>query len=1332
MSLHPIRVLSILIFTINVSLMNAQFINYGIKEGLSFKSVDHLITDDEDLIYAGTNESLDVLYGNSFNPIKPLESKEVRNHITSLLFLKKGYILIGIAQKGLFLYNKYNETLNRLDLNHDIPEPLSATALTLDNKGVVWVGCSNGSVFTIKIDQIIPNRDNSTKIKVTEVAKMPSQINDIYAFHNEILIASNTPELIHIKNRNEKIILLPHIYLESATKIYRIKHVDSTLLIGTDNGLFKIDRFLEYQSNNSHIKPWLLPQIIIRSLTVHNSIIWAGTEGNGLFKLSPNGNILNNFTYSENKRSSINSNYILETFVDKSNHLWIGTWLGGLNMLDLNESKFRFVYDKKNENNLFSNVLWSLEKTRNDEIYIGTHGNGLAVYNRKEKSFESILKTASINSISTIYFDSDSGILFIGTWGNGIWVYNTNTHKLVSDRYDFELLKSDRIYDITKGPNGKLWIGSYYNGLMVLLPKEKKLKPIPLSKNSVDKIDVRCLYTDTVNNRLYIGSLKKGVFELTFDVNGEITNRKHFEHFTDNNEKISPESMYMGEDSNLWLLCRNGLGTITNDGKAYRLPQLQEKVATALCKDKQGNFWVSTYEGIFKINKESLTVEPIIKGHSFYDLIFIEKENLVLAASDDGLLIANPQINQTPKPTPSIFFNNLKVLDQDILPNKPAWKTTILNKRLNYSDTIILPYFAQTFSFNLSHISYNKNQQSKIRYRIKDFDAFWNETNNKSANVSYSNLPSGNYIFQAQTTTENKAWNTKIRELVIVKQEPWWFNFWAKLIYSFFLLSSGYIIFKFIKERIRIKQELKIEKIKHEQENNLYNQKISFFTNVSHDIRTPLTLIIGPIEEVVSNPKLDHEVYTKLQRVLKNSRMLLNLVNQILDFRKVETKNLNINKKQINLNHFLQNTYYQFNELADNKSIDFELNLQEDELTLVADPVKLESVLFNLISNAIKFTPKYGHILIESFKEKEKIIIGIQDSGIGIHPDEINHIFTRFYTSKLNNFSSGSGIGMALVKSYIEAHNGGIQVTSNLDSGTKFTVSFPVLDTSSYKEHVNPPIIDLQTTSPTLINSTSTLEKKNSILIIDDNPEILNYLKDILKKNYNVLTANNGALGLDIAIKKIPDLIISDVMMDIMDGFELCSQLKSHITTSHIPIILLTAKNSPESRIEGFEKGADAYIEKPFNSNLLLIRIEKIILSREKLKKKFLISDSFSGDAMPSSIDKEILDNIVAQIEKHISESDFSVQSLIDIVNMSQDQLYRKIKALSGLSINHFIRKVRLNKAAKLIAEGRYSISEVVYKVGFNNPSYFTKCFKAEFGMSPSDYINEKKNINQN
>jgi DNA-binding response OmpR family regulator/two-component sensor histidine kinase len=466
----------------------------------------------------------------------------------------------------------------------------------------------------------------------------------------------------------------------------------------------------------------------------------------------------------------------------------------------------------------------------------------------------------------------------------------------------------------------------------------------------------------------------------------------------------------------------------------------------------------------------------------------------------------------------------------------------------------------------------------------------------------------------------------------------------------------------------------------------------------------------------------------KVQRMLKNANMLLNLFNQVLDFRKVETDNLTLHLTQINLNGFIDNIHHQFKELADAKHIDFELNFAEESIICIADAQKLESILFNLLSNALKFTPDYGQIFLELSQSKEDISIRVKDTGIGISEKDLPSIFTRFYRTSTTTISQGAGIGLALVKKYVELLAGDIRVISAPNKGTEFCITIPKKENTTDFE---PYKSSFEQTNPLHTMDDPTYEEKAkskpTILVIDDNQDIRDYLKEILSTHYFITTASNGNDGLMLSTRKNPDLIICDIMMEGMDGLSVCEQIKSNLATSHIPVILLTAKNNLETQIEGFEKGADAYIEKPFSSDLLKTRIKTLINHRLLLKKKFTLLDTPTSAVSPTSVDEKFLQNVIAIIDKNMSDSDFTVQSLVDQLHIGQDQLYRKIKALTGLSINHFIRSIRLKKAAQLLKAKSYNVSEVMFQVGFNNPSYFSKCFKTEFGVLPSDYLSENK-----
>ncbi|QOD61820.1 response regulator [Polaribacter haliotis] len=1306
---------------------NSQFLNYDIQDGLSFHIVDDVCEDDEGYVYAATSEGLNVFDGSKFKIYNQFNTNGFSNKISSVLPLEKGYVIIGSQDKGLFLFDKFKNIIIPLTLVTDILQKnlsISSLALSSDKK-TIWVADKSGKLFSFKTSEIDSLKLAPYTVKATKVTEINTGISVIYPLEGFILIGGGQSEITRIATNSTKYIIDTPFEAEGATRVHSINSTNNSLFIGTNVGVYK---FENNHTNSKQIskKPWTLAEIIIRTITSYNNFVWVGTEGNGLYKFSIDGGLIEHYINEKNKKNGLNSKYILCSFVDSNENLWLGTWLGGMHVLDLKKYNHSFVYDKDNENDLFSNIIWAIAKTSDGEIKLGTHGNGLTTYKYADKNYKSILSDIENKSISSLYWDADTSYLFIGTWGFGVKIYDTSKNKLVTNKFNFNKVKNNRIYSIARGPNNQIWIGTFKNGLFRYSEKKQELESIRLLKNMLpedDNVDIRQILIDKNNKSLWVGSTKKGLFHVNMSNNGEINTVTHFEKFKNTNEKIQVDNLYKDKEGTIWILCRDGIGILKGKSNPQQLSILKGYVATGMITDNHKKLWVSTYKGLHKINSDTLVEQSFIKDYTFYDIFYDEEQDIILGGSNHGLLKVNPNFTKKTSNSPRILFSSLKILDQTIHPDKKIKNTNVLSKKLNYNDSIVLPHFAQTFSIGLNILPDNKINNYKLRYRLNGFESLWNEVDNIATTASYTNVPPGLYELEVQVANQENIWLPTARKLTITKAKPWWTSYWAFFAYILIFASIIYFIVTEINSRVQIKQELKIEKIKHEQDSELHEQKLAFFTNISHDLRTPLTLIIGPIEEIIENNQGDKIVQKKLKRVLKNSKMLMNLVNQILNFRKAETENLTLNTKQIELNCFIKNVYKQFHELSKTKKIDLELSLSEKNIILTADPDKLQSILFNLLSNAIKFTPKYGNINIETRLDEDHIIISVKDSGIGISNSDLKNIFTRFFRAK-NNKAKGTGIGLALTKKYIDAHNGHIDVISQVDVGSEFTIYFPILN--ALNSNKNTPTFNTNEIENSIpFNKSNNKHKKPRILIVDDSEDIRDYLSEILQEDYKLYTAENAKDGLAITNKKIPDLIVSDVMMDGMDGIEMCGIIKSNINTSHIPIILLTAKNSIESKLDSFQKGADAYIEKPFNSKLLLLRIKKIIERRSLLKKKFLLSDNLESAEAPTSVDKEFLKKIISVIEENFTDSQFSVQHLTKKLNLSQDQLYRKIKSLTGLSINHFIRLVRLKKAAKLLVENKHTVSEIVYLVGFNNASYFTKCFKLEFGVLPSDYKEE-------
>ncbi|NKI27535.1 response regulator [Arenibacter sp. 6A1] len=1305
----------------------SQIVNYNTKDGLVFNNVEHISEDDEGLIYIATGEGLNIFDGSQFVLFNLHNTEGFSNKISQTLFLKKGLVLIGTRDKGLFLLDKFKKTIVPLVIEKMKLENLAGiSSLFLDSNDKVWVGSDHGTLFSFPLSDI-DSKSSDYQISDPEVlTTLSGAIHTILEVHGSLLIGNESSKITRVKKINNNYILDQPIEVKGTSRIRSLAVHSGDLLLGTDKGLFRVVNTVLEKNNLLYTltDPWKLEHTEIRSLSVHQNSIWTGTEEHGVYKFSTDGKKLEHFQYDQNKQNNLHSNYVLTLYTDSNNNLWIGTWFGGMNVIDLSEKNYSVIHDAKNEKNLFSNIIWAMAKLPDGRIFVGTHGNGLGEHTQNHKNFQSVASNKEIKSISSLYYDPITKLLLIGTWGNGIKTYDPHTHKLVPNKYDFGLLDKDRIYSITRGPNDNLWIGSSEKGLYRLSKSKLQLQKIDLPKETeANPTDIRSLISDNKNNILWAGSSKNGIFSIKLDEIGNIARIKQYETFGAKNDKIFVENLYLHDNDDLWILCRNGIGIVKPNQAPKRYPLIDGCVVTGIASDASGNLWAGTYKGIFKLDPEAVTATYTLSEYSCYDLFYDAMDNTIVVATDNGLLKIKPDEPIRLPPFPTLMFSELHTLNQAISPQTEFHGQVILPQNLNYSDTIILPHNSQSFSIGFNALTFTGKKKVRLRHRLNNFEKEWRESTGISNIANYTNVPSGTYELEVKVGHEHLGWNPQSRKITIIKLKPWWATPLAYLAYSLCLALILYLIFIEVRARIRIIQALKIEKIKQERNHELYQQKLSFFTNVSHDLRTPLTLIIGPLEEMLSTGDIEQKFHKKLIRMHKNGQMLLNIVNQILNFRQAESNIMNVELEQINLNVFVKSICSQFYEMAQTNKLDFEVSCPDEKIILVADSNKLESILVNLISNAIKFTPIYGEVTVQVYNDNDYISISVMDSGIGIPKEELDSIFLQFFRSKKCEDLQGNGIGTTLIKKYTEIHNGKIEVHSVENEGTEFIVHFPIIhELSKYPHHVIHSNPDFSTDTFPKIEITSSNPKKHSVLIIDDSEDIRDYLMEILEGEYKVFTADNGKEGLSVTNNNMPNLVITDIMMQGMDGTEVCKHIKSNVNTSHIPVILLTAKTSMDSQIEGFEKGADAYIEKPFNSRLLLTRVKKLIEQKEALRKKMLESDTLLGETQPQSVDERFIEKIIGLIESNISDSEFSVQSLIENMDMSQDQLYRKIKALTGLSINHFIRLVRLKKAARLLAQGDHTVSEVLFMVGFNNPSYFTRCFKAEFGVLPREY----------
>ena len=691
------------------------------------------------------------------------------------------------------------------------------------------------------------------------------------------------------------------------------------------------------------------------------------------------------------------------------------------------------------------------------------------------------------------------------------------------------------------------------------------------------------------------------------------------------------------------------------------------------------------------------------------------------------------KIIDNPHP-PEIVLTNFKLGDRYIS-NKSDYST--LQKTISETEQIILTYDEDVITFEFAALDYSAPTKNCYAYKLENFNKDW--INSGTAHTAtYTHLPPGKYIFRVKGTNNDGIWNEKGVALTLIITPPWWGTWWAYILYGLLFLSGLYLIRHYELNRLNLKNQLKLEKVETDTLRNLDNLKSQFFANISHEFRTPLTLILGQVENVMSS-NINTKEKGKLQVANRNARRLLNLINQLLDLSKLEAGSMELNAEQHNIISFLKSLFYSFESLADSKKINLKFESEVANIPMLFDPDKMEKIICNLISNACKFTSENGVIKLTVNIVSPFLEITVKDTGIGIPKDRLSHIFNRFYQvdSSTTREYEGTGIGLALTKELVELHKGQISVNSKEGEGTEFIIFLPYGDLKtdnnqsikisddnfSFDENLKVSESSMTGLLSIEKHPESFTQQKEIILIVEDNSDVRAYIREQLEIDYMVIEACDGEIGITIAQNEIPDLIITDVMMPKMDGYLFSKQIRKNEKTSHIPIIMLTAKAGLDDKIEGLETGVDAYLTKPFSAKELKVRVKNLIYQRQQLRKRFSKATILKPSEVSTiSTDQAFLERTIKIIEAHFEDEQFAVERLADEMNMSVSQLNRKLNALVDQPPGQLIRSLRLQRAADLLKQNTGTVAEICYKVGFNDQAYFSRAFKKQFGCSPSDY----------
>ena len=1048
---------------------------------------------------------------------------------------------------------------------------------------------------------------------------------------------------------------------------------------------------------------------------------------------------------------------IYRIFRDSKKGIWIGTWSGGLAYRSNYDN--RFIHSRKDqaESEVDDEFVSSFAEKNDGTILIATEfGNLNKLLRSSNKMINIPIKTENgkkIENIKSLLFDKKKETLWVGTFLDGLWyqLKNENVFRQIKGFKD----PRASVYALEKSDSG-LWIGTFGNGLYHFNEGSGNMMhylSLPNDTNTLSNNSIRSLLI-TGGNNLWVGT-NNG-----FNSFNPLTGKFHrFKLMPGSASSINSEqifTLHCDKTGMIWIgTGGGGINKYNPETKTFvtfgREDGLAGDDVYGIEEDKNGMLWISTDNGITNIDPVSNSFrnfyrEDELQGNQFNPgAVFQTSSGEILFGDTKGFTYFTPdKINTNPYP-PEVVFTSLLINNIPVnihTPNSPL-KTTLQTeselKLSHHQNSLVFSFVANNFLLP---------DKNRFKYRLTNYDKDWVNAGTQNY-ATYTKIPPGKYVLEVIACNNDNLWNNSPTQLKISISPPLWLSGYAYLFYSVVLVLAFYFIRKSVLDRQRFKKELLLERLINESESKIHEMKMQFVTNISHEFRTPLTLISSPVNLLLEKYKMEPVVREYLQTIQRNSNRLLQLIKQFIDVQRIELGKAAFHPVKTDLIQLCREVLGCFEMEAKDKHIHVSFIPEAERLYVNLDPEKADKILFNILSNAMKFTGENGTVEIsvyttqsdensaEGFKVGEAISgntvsVEISDNGPGIVQEEISLIFDRFEQGK-NHQSSGTGIGLHMAYEYIRMHHGNIHVKSKTGSGSTFTISFPLTESFDHtKESEGESDTLAENDQPVIRKSDSvTLSEKDktvTILIIEDNHELRHYLKRLLHEDYRIVTASNGKQGLETALTIIPDLVITDILMPQLDGFEVCRHLKTDIRSSHIPVIILTALNNSEKQIDGLMTGADAYITKPFDENILVAQIENLIQSRAKLKKVFSVSDIewINGMELLSS-DRMLINKATSIIEQHLNDKTFVVDNLAAQLGISTSTFYRKLRVLTNQSPTEFIRYIRLRKAINLMDEGNTNVEEISFAVGFNSHSYFSSSFKKQFGKTPSNYLSDLK-----
>lgn len=1339
----------------------------GIEQGLSNNYVVGITQDKQGFLWFATEEGLNKFDGTRFityyknDPSK--NSQSITGNELNQVYAdpKRPIIWVATQRDGLNAYNYHSQTFTAYQNDPQNPNSLITNDVTdiapaQDTDGI-WI-CT----YYRGIDHLDTATGKFTHYNKTTVPTLESEQTwtvldggdgNLYIGHVNSgfsILSLKDRSTINFRHDPADPNSLPGNEVSTI-----LKDSYGNIWLGTDRGLALYNStnqsFITFKQNRNDKYGTLSTRIFsIRQLKNHK--LWIASELNGITILdlkqsqflSPEQIAFEFLREGDDSRSLSNAS-VRYIYQDSFDNVWLGTWGGGINFISSEPSLFTTIDYSPipgNNSSLNNKVVSSICTDRQGRLWIGTDGGGINVFENNERVAIYKKETGELlsNSVQTAFQDS-KGNLWFGTFLGSVSLYNpqTKTFRSITPMGRTNL----DVRTFCEDNQHRIWIGCS-EGIYIYDPDKMKVIQYYHSGNSeLHGNLIRTIEQDD-KGRFWIGTFGDGmgVYSPDFHLIKHYIQREGFCSNTIN-------QIYEDKEKRIWIATGEGLVCFRSpEDTDYQTYQRKDGFANtfiqAITEDQHGNIWFSTNKGIgcYVTKKKRFYYyghsDDVPAGNFMRASVAKNTDGSIYFGSINGLCCFAPNIAMSEFRVPPVIITEMKIFERLGTQKNSETFISLPEKR-----EVELTHEQNTFSLTFNVQNYSFVNQMDYTYMLKGLENSW-YTVNENNSVTFRNIPPGKYEFLIKARIHNQEWLEKATSLIIRINPPMWLTWWAKLIYILISISIIYLIVHAYKKKIDLESLYTLEKKNHEQEQELNQERLRFYTNITHELRTPLTLILGPLEDMQKDTSLPTKQAQKLSVIHQSALRLLNLINQILEFRKTETQNKKLCVCKGNLTPLIHEIGFKYKELNQKPKIDFRIQTEKEEMLLFFDKEIITIILDNLISNAIKYTEQ-GRVTLSLCQTTRNEVsyteIKVSDTGYGISAEALPHIFDRYYQESGKHQASGTGIGLALVRNLVELHEGDIRVESTPNEGSTFYISlltdniYPnALHTDSTETKEKP---EDQETITDDSHTAATENSKPILLIVEDNEDIQKYIAESFSDSFEVITGNNGEEGKQQALNRIPDIIVSDIMMPVMDGITLCRQLKEDVRTSHIPVILLTAKDSLQDKEEGYEVGADSYLTKPFSASLLRSRINNLLDSRKKLIAQFQQAGtnhnpnshldekrSIITEAL-SKLDNEFIEKITQLVEDNLSSEKIDITYLSDKMCMSGSTLYRKMKALTGLSTNEYIRKVKMQNAERLLLEGKYNISEIAYKIGMNSTGYFRQCFKDEFGVSPSDYLKQ-------